>query len=118
MPTDTQTTRIPHSWLWRVLPDDCDQELALLDLQYPHLTPRARMEMLSYRLRTLRHQVWDREVTRIPRALDSLRPSKLTKRTGYRKSSAAHQAARMSVPAEIRRQIAQVGAQARRKHAA
>lgn len=86
MASRTRDARLPHRWLWLALPDDYEQEVALSHLLYPRLTEAARREHVSYRLRLLRHEVWDRYITRRPRVPPGLRPSKLARRTGYRRN--------------------------------
>ena len=97
-------------WMALALPEDCDQEVALVDLMYPHLTPLARREMIAYRMRRLRVEVWERRPCHTPRVPHGLRPSKLATRTGYRTDSAAHREARLTLNAETRRAIARKGA--------
>lgn len=79
---------VPMRWLWLALSDECAQEAALIDVEYPRLTNAARWELLTYRLAVLRHQVWDRYITPQPRISrwPGIRPSKLRRRTGYRRS--------------------------------
>ena len=96
-------------WLWLALPEDAQQEVAIVLWQYPSLTPRAREAVIRYRLSRLRHEVWDRGPTRAPRAPHGIRPSKLAKRTGYRRDSAAHREARLTVNPEQRRAISRKG---------
>lgn len=100
---------VPHRWLWLALPDDCRQEAAIVDWMFPRLSPHTRRTMLSYRLRKLRHEVWDRHITRTPKAPSDLRPSKLQRAAGYRTDSARHQTARLKLPASRRRAIARKG---------
>jgi hypothetical protein len=97
-------------WLALALPDDAAQEVALVDLMHPHLTPRARREMIAYRMRCLRVEVWERRPSRTPRVPHGLRPSKLAARTGYRTDSAAHREARLTLDPAVRRAIARKGA--------
>ena len=94
---------VPMRWLWLALPEDCRQELALLRLEYPKLTPAAEWELLRYRLSRLRYEVWDRQVRRRPRKPVGLRPSKLARRRGYRQDNARHRAA---AAARVRRNTA------------
>lgn len=42
-------------WIALALPEDLAQEIALIDLQYPHLTPAARSRLVYQRCRQLRH---------------------------------------------------------------
>jgi hypothetical protein len=104
---------VPHRWLWLALPDDCRQEQAIIDWLYAAFPQRTRRTMLSYRLRQLRHEVWDREPTRGPKAPPALRPSKLARITGYRQDSTRHSQARMTIDPERRRAIARKGASCR-----
>jgi hypothetical protein len=97
-------------WMALALPDDASQEVALVDLMYPCLTPLARREMIQYRMRRLRVEVWERRPCRTPRLPSGLRPSKLATRTGYRTDSAAHKEARLTLTPETRRAIARKGA--------
>lgn len=99
---------VPHRWLWLALPDDCRQIAAIIDWQYPNLTPLSRKSMLSYSLRKLRHEVWDRYITRPPRIDTGLRPSKIAKQSGYRTNSSSHSTARMRLTAERRSEIAKI----------
>jgi len=99
-----------HRWLWLALPDDCQQEAAIVEWLYSQYPASTRRTMLSYRLRQLRHEVWDRDLTRSPKAPSSLRPSKLARCTGYRTDSARHHQARMTVDPATRRAIARKGA--------
>ena len=80
-------------WMWLALPEDVQQEVAIALLEYPDLTASARERLIRYRLAQLRHQVWDREISRVPRAPAGVRPSKLAKSSGYRTNSAAHREA-------------------------
>ena len=98
-------------WMALALPEDCEQEVALVDLLYPRLTPLARRQMIQYRMRRLRVEAWERRPCRAPRAPHGLRPSKLATRTGYRHDSAAHREARLTLNPETRRAIARKGAQ-------
>ena len=100
-------------WMALALPEDCDQEVALLDIEYPQLTPIARREMIRYRMSVLRRQVWERRPVPAARRPAGLRPSKLATRTGYRSDSAAHREARLTVDPETRRAIARKGASCR-----
>jgi hypothetical protein len=100
-------------WMALALPDDASQEVALVDLMYPRLTPLACREMIQYRMRRLRVEVWERRPCRTPRLPSGLRPSKLATRTGYRHDSAAHREARLTVNPETRRAIARKGASCR-----
>jgi hypothetical protein len=81
-------TRYGHivRWIWLALPEDANQEAALTEVEYPHLTPLAREALIRHRLHSLRHQIWDRAITREPRADHGLRPSKLKRRRGYRRN--------------------------------
>ena len=97
-------------WMALALPEDCDQEVALVDLMHPRLTPLARREMIAYRMRRLRVEVWERRPCRTPRVPPGLRPSKLATRTGYRTDSVAHREARLTLDPETRRAIARKGA--------
>lgn len=97
-------------WMALALPDDVAQEVALVDLTYPRLTRAARCEMVRYRMRCLRVEVWERRPCRRPGVPAGLRPSKLATRTGYRTDSAAHREARLTVDPETRRAIARKGA--------
>lgn len=76
-------------WIWLALPEDANQEAAITEVEYPALTRAAREELIRFRLHCLRHEVWDREITRLPRAHAGLRPSKLKTRRGYRHNKAA-----------------------------
>lgn len=76
-------------WIALALPEDAAQEVALVAVEYPHLTDAARLALLRQRMRVLRHEIWDRIVTRIPRADPGLRPSKLARRRGYRRNKEA-----------------------------
>jgi hypothetical protein len=100
-------------WMALALPEDAAQEVALVDLLYLRLTPLARRQMIQYRMRRLRVEVWERRPCRAPRVPHGLRPSKLTTRTGYRTDSAAHREARLTLNAETRRAIARKGASCR-----
>ena len=104
-------------WMWLALPEDCQQIAALTLWQYPQLTSKALEAILRYQFRVLRHEVWDREISRKPRADPGLRPSRIARRTGYRTDSARHSAARMRLPAERRKEIARDGQRARRQTA-
>lgn len=73
-------------WLWMALPEDAQQEVALTYVQYPHLTDAAREQLIRYRLRVLRYEVWNREIGSRPKAEPNLRPSKLARRRGYRRN--------------------------------
>ena len=97
-------------WLALSLPDDAAQEVALVDLMYPRITPLARREMIAYRMRRLKVEVWERRPCRTPRVPHGLRPSKLATRTGYRTDSAAHREARLTLDPAVRRAIARKGA--------
>lgn len=76
-------------WIWLALPEDANQEAAITELEYPHLTELAREELVRFRLHRLRHEVWDRGITRLPHLPSGLRPSKLRTRRGYRRNKAA-----------------------------
>ena len=97
-------------WMALALPDDADQEVALVDILYPRLTPLARRQMIQYRMRRLRVEVWERRPCRTPRIPPGLRPSKLATRTGYRTDSAAHREARLTLDPAVRRALARKGA--------
>jgi len=73
-------------WLWLALPWDCAQEVELSYLEHPCLTEEARREDIRYRLTLLAWEVWRREITRRPRKPSGLRPSKLSRRRGYRRN--------------------------------
>lgn len=75
-----------HRWMWLALPDDCQREAALSEVEHPHLTPAARQEDISFRLRCLRRAVWDREIGGPVKRPHGLRPSKLAHRRGYRRN--------------------------------
>jgi hypothetical protein len=75
-----------HRWLWLALPEDCQQEAALTEIEYPALTADAREELISYRLRRLRREAWDRIVSGPVKTPHGLRPSKLKRRRGYRRN--------------------------------
>ncbi len=77
-------------WLWLAIPEDAQQEVMLSLLEHPELTASAREEDISYRLRLLRVQVWDRIVSPPPKKPHGLRPSKLRRRTGYRRRKRKH----------------------------
>ncbi len=100
-------------WMWLALPEDVQQEIAMTLIEFPTLTASARERLIRYRLAQLRHYVWDREISRVPRAPASLRPSKLAKASGYRTNSAAHREARLTINPEVRRAIARTGKQCR-----
>ena len=100
---------VPHRWLWLALPDDCQQEAAIIEWLYSQYPESTRRTMLSYRLRQLRHDVWDRWPTRGPKAPSALRPSKLARITGYRRDSVRHHQARMTVDPKTRRAVARKG---------
>ena len=74
-----------HRWMWLAYPEDCAQECLLTEVEFPHLTEAARRELISYRLRKLRYEIWGRFGARSPRIPSGLRPSKLARRRGYRK---------------------------------
>jgi hypothetical protein len=93
---------VPLRWLWLALPEDCAQEAALVAVEYPQLTEAARWELLQYRLKVLRHEVWDRQPRRRPRKPVGLRPSKLKKRSGYRRDSRRKSEARRKAWERIR----------------
>lgn len=99
-------------WMWLALPEDCQQEVSIVLWQHPSLTPRAIEAVIRYRFARLRHEVWNREPSRTPRAPMAIRPSKLAKSKGYRTNSAAHRVARLKVDATTRRAIARKGQQA------
>lgn len=121
-------TRLPHStirlaplarqwghvcrWIWLALPEDAQQEAALAIYQHPTLTPLAMEHVIRHRLHILRHEVWDRQVGRIPRTPPSIRPSKLARMTGYKRDSARKREVRMKLTPERRREIAAMGAAA------
>lgn len=75
-------------WYWLALPDDANQCLALARLM--HRTEHRQAVALDYLLRTLRHEVWDRQPTRRPRKPAQLRPSRDNRATGYRRDSDRH----------------------------
>lgn len=87
-----------HRWLWLALPEDAAQECRVVELEYPDMTKAAREELVSFRLRKLRHEVWDRLITRTPKTPSGLRPSKLGKRRGYRRDHAVHQVPGLGKP--------------------
>ena len=100
-------------WIRIAMPEDARQEIALLDIEFPALSPASRKAMIRYRLTALRHAIWDRLPRYKPKVPSACRPSKLAKATGYRTDSAAHREARQNVNPETRRAIARKGAQAR-----
>lgn len=80
-------------WMVLAAPDDVAQIAALVDaMRLP--TDAMRRRALRQELRLWRHEVWDRIVTRRPRADHGLRPSKVARATGYRTDSVRHADAR------------------------
>lgn len=73
-------------WIKLALPEDVKQEIALSELEYPNLTKEARQRHIKYKLAVLRHEVWDRYITKKPKTPHGLRPSKMLKSKGYRKN--------------------------------
>ena len=53
-----------------------------------------RQKALTFKLRKLRREVWDRQPRRQIKTPACLRPSKLAKATGYRTDAARHSVAR------------------------
>lgn len=100
---DATRLAIPR-WMALAAPDDVAQIVALVDaMRLP--TEALRRRQLRHELRVWRHEVWDRVVTRRPRADAALRPSKRAT-SGYRTDSERHRAARMTLTSEQRRACA------------
>ena len=102
--------RARHYWGWlrQLAPEDWEQCVAIgaLSLSEMNRQMRALATAMGMRRRygTLRH---DQSTTSdIQRPADT-RPSRAARRTGYRKDSERHHAARMKVDPERRREIAQ-----------
>jgi hypothetical protein len=112
--TKWATSRGIPRWMALALWDDVSQIVVMIEWQYRDATPAQRRDALRYELRRLRVEVWERRPCRTPKTPSSLRPSKLRAVTGYRSDPARHQTARNKVDAERRKQIAAMGAAARR----
>lgn len=96
-------------WLRMALPDDVRQEVALAMLEYPDLSPAARRALIRWRCSRLRYEVWERTPRRAPSKPRNIQPSRLPIAAGYRTSASRHQAARMKLTPERRREIAALG---------
>ena len=103
--------RIISRWLWIAAPDDCAQEVRLTYVEYPHLTNRARQELVRDRLRLLARDIWRREIVRRPRC--RTRHSKLLRDTGYRSDAQRKSDVRMELDQMERVRIAALGGRAR-----
>ena len=102
---------IPRWMVLSHLAEDVDQIVALTDLEYH--TPRQREVAREFYLRCLRRDQWERRPCKPIVCPSLLRPSK--KADGYRTDSAAHKTARAKISPEKRREIARIGALARKK---
>src|SRR5581483_498549 len=71
-------------WLRLALPDDFGQVQELAALDAGTRDGPAYSAALLYHLRLLRHEVWDRPQRHPPKRPHLLRPSKRSRRTGYR----------------------------------
>lgn len=92
MTTQQAVKRNIPRWLVLALPDDVEQIVAMVDFQYH--TPAMRRVALTYELRKLRREVWDRQPSHRIKTPAALRPSKLAKAQGYRTDTARHVVAR------------------------
>lgn len=101
-------------WYALALPEDVTQEWELSLLL--GRTPQQVADIFRYRLRLLRHEVWDIVPTRVPRAPSSLRPSKMQRATGYRTDSARKSSVRNQMDEERRAQIARMGGRAKARN--
>ena len=77
--------RTIYRWLWVWSPDDCQQcvELAFI-LLGNNAKQGAVEEVVRYQLKLLRHEVWDIKPSKLPKYPRSLKPSRCSRRTGYR----------------------------------
>lgn len=105
---------IPRWMALSHLGEDAEQLVALANLEYH--TPGQRSSALHYYLRCLRRDQWERRPCRPIARPSILRPSKMM--DGYRTDSAAHKEARAKVSPERRREIARLGALARKRKTA
>lgn len=76
-------TRIPR-WMRLAFPDDAVQVVKMCEFLVPE--SQARQDLISYELRKLRHEIWDRNPTSQPKCPRSIRPSKLARISGYRRN--------------------------------
>lgn len=105
---------------WMALSDlseDLDQIVALVDLMYAHASPVQRSAALRHAARQLRREVWDRAPSRPLKPPSCLRASKIASYTGYRRDPQRKAQVRMKMSAERRREIARMGALARKANA-
>ncbi len=102
--------QIPR-WMRLAMPEDVRQEVELAGLM--GRTEAQRRDALRYRLRELRRTQWERRPCKVTRVPSALRPSKVSRVTGYRTNSGEHRTARLKVNEEIRRAIARKGAACR-----
>lgn len=103
-----------YDWLRERAPEDWEQcvEIGAIDLPEMGREMRALAVALGFRTRYGTQRSERSSTVDIPRKPDT-RPSRLARRTGYRKDSAAHRTARLKVNEETRRAIARKGADAR-----